>query len=186
MTSPRKATANRANAVRSTGPKSTEGRRKSSRNALRHRLAIPIECIPELAAQAESVAQVVLHQMGGVDCLHLSQRVLEAALDILRVRAARAMMINSISVAHSATMLPPEPLDDERVDDLVANEGSPTLVYAEYRLPCPGAAEKVARAAAQVLPQLARLDRYERRAISRRRRAIWALLAEIDRGQSTN
>ena len=43
--SDRKIRANRANARASTGPKTTQGRIRSARNALRHALSLPICCV---------------------------------------------------------------------------------------------------------------------------------------------
>ena len=42
QTSPQKRQANRRNALRSTGPKSTEGRKRSSNNSLDHGLSVPV------------------------------------------------------------------------------------------------------------------------------------------------
>lgn len=186
MTSERKVIANRINSARSTGPKSIPGKRTASQNAYRHGLAMPVDGVPELVQQADRLAHVIVDQMGGPDCFSLARRIAEADMDIRRVRAARAATVNLISVARSARWLPPKALDDEKVDKFLTEEGSAVLVWAEYRLPCPGAEEGIARAAVQTVPQLARLDRYERRALSRRRRAIWMLLAEIDRNRAHN
>ncbi len=46
MTSPRQRAANRANAVRSTGPKSHQGKIKASLNATKHELTKPIDASP--------------------------------------------------------------------------------------------------------------------------------------------
>ena len=42
MTSPKQKAANRLNAIKSTGPKSTEGTRQASLNAVKHRLSLPV------------------------------------------------------------------------------------------------------------------------------------------------
>ena len=42
MTSPKQKAANRLNAIKSTGPKSAEGTRKASLNAVKHRLSLPV------------------------------------------------------------------------------------------------------------------------------------------------
>jgi|GEM_PF-1869870 len=43
MTSPEQRAANRANALKSTGPRSEEGKRHASLNATRHRLSLPVD-----------------------------------------------------------------------------------------------------------------------------------------------
>ena len=56
MISPRKLAANRANARRSTGPRTREGKRRSSRNALKHGLSVRIAADPaELAAMVKRI-----------------------------------------------------------------------------------------------------------------------------------
>ena len=42
MTSPKQKAANRLNAIKSTGPRSSEGTRKASLNAVKHRLSLPV------------------------------------------------------------------------------------------------------------------------------------------------
>ena len=42
MTSPKQKAANRLNAIKSTGPRSTEGTRQASLNAVKHRLSLPV------------------------------------------------------------------------------------------------------------------------------------------------
>ena len=57
MTSPKQRAANKANALRSTGPKSDEGKRRASVNATKHALSLPID---ERAFEAELRAVVAL------------------------------------------------------------------------------------------------------------------------------
>ena len=42
MTSPKQKAANRLNAIKSTGPRTTEGIRSASLNAVKHRLSLPV------------------------------------------------------------------------------------------------------------------------------------------------
>jgi len=48
--------ANRTNARLSTGPKSTVGKKTTSKNALRHGLSVPVVHIPAVAGEIESLA----------------------------------------------------------------------------------------------------------------------------------
>jgi len=57
MTSPKQRAANKANALKSTGPKSDKGKRRASVNATKHALSLPIN---ERAFEAEITAVVAL------------------------------------------------------------------------------------------------------------------------------
>lgn len=57
MTSPKQRAANKANALKSTGPKSDKGKRRASVNAIKHALSLPID---ERAFEAEIRAVVAL------------------------------------------------------------------------------------------------------------------------------
>ena len=57
---PARLAANRKNALRSTGPKTSPGKRKAARNALRHGLAIPVWSDPSLSERIEALSRLVL------------------------------------------------------------------------------------------------------------------------------
>lgn len=59
MASEKQLRANRENAKRSTGPKTAAGRLKSSRNALRHGLSVPLSADPAAAMKACQIAQLL-------------------------------------------------------------------------------------------------------------------------------
>jgi hypothetical protein len=91
MTSARKLRANRANSLRSTGPKTAAGRAVSAGNARRHGLRIPVLSDPILAAEIEVMAQAIA---GDPDLVELARRIAEAEVDVLRVRRIRTDMIS--------------------------------------------------------------------------------------------
>ena len=124
MTSDRQRTANRANANKSTGPRTRGGKATASRNALRHGLEAAGCGDSGLSEATERLAKAICHGPDRVG-YHQALIIAESFADIARIRAARVDI--------------PQ-----------------------------GALE---------LPKILRLERYERRALSRRRRAIRLLEA---------
>jgi hypothetical protein len=135
MTSDQKRTANRANAKKSTGPKSALGKRNAARNALSHGLAIPVGSLAALQNDIEKLAWIIARASGEQSITELSRQAAEAELELARIRKVRAAMFNSLH------------------DNMPARE----VAYDKLN------------------QNLASLDRYERRAFSRRRRALRAL-----------
>ena len=56
--------ANRENAKKSTGPKTAGGRARSSRNALRHGLSLPLTLNTEMAAKADLIRKSLVSEQG--------------------------------------------------------------------------------------------------------------------------
>src|SRR5262249_13061805 len=92
MTSERKIQANRRNAQRSTGPRSRKGKRRVSKNALRHGLATRILDDPEKSPQVEQLVRALAPE-GRPDRLQLARIVAEAELEVIRVRTARRNLL---------------------------------------------------------------------------------------------
>ena len=84
MISPRKLRANRANSLRSTGPKTTAGRANAARNARRHGLRIPVLSDPALSAEVETLAQKIAGN-GSPELVELARKIAEAEIDVIRV-----------------------------------------------------------------------------------------------------
>jgi hypothetical protein len=125
MATEKQIAANRANARRSTGPKTTAGKKRASQNALRHGLA-------------------VRHCAEGLRCAdELGRRL--AALD----NAEGGADPGYVDFAHAL-------LGIQRVRDVQA-----ALVASDVALADPG-----------ILKQLAMIERYERRALTKRKRAV--------------
>jgi hypothetical protein len=138
MTSARKHRANRANALRSTGPKTAAGRSASARNARRHGLRIPLLSDPVLSAEVEAMAQNIAGSITP-ELVELARRVAEAEVDVLRVRRIRTAMIS-------------RELKKGRLDLLYDGERNLCCFGSEFTV----------------------IDRYERRALSRRKSAMRA------------
>jgi hypothetical protein len=86
MVSARKVESNRANAKKSTGPKSTPGKAHAAQNARRHGLNVPVEADRLLAEQVKSLAQEIVIEMSGSELTELASRIAEAEVDLLRIR----------------------------------------------------------------------------------------------------
>src|SRR5215218_7521308 len=98
MASEKQIAANRANAKRSTGPKSALGKSKSSRNAVRHGLSRPLS-IDAASAEAQAIARALIAD-GADDQQQFAATELAAAqLELLRIRAERARMLASVDPA---------------------------------------------------------------------------------------
>ena len=94
MTSEHKIRANRANARASTGPKSSQGRARAARNALRHGLNLPVCADPALAEEVETLTHEIAGSDASAEIRELARQVAEAQVDLRRVRYARHQMLS--------------------------------------------------------------------------------------------
>jgi len=156
MTTARKVQANRQNARASTGPKSATGKARSSANARCHHLAVPIWSDPVLTANVVALAKHIAGVHPSPQVMAHAQQVADAQIEVVRVRRWRLnLMHQRLSLLLLAD--PDDPACELRDD-------------AEVSL-------KKALIVSDLTPQLQLLDRYERRAVSRRNRAIQSLTA---------
>jgi hypothetical protein len=121
VTSAARREANRANALASTGPRTSAGKAISSRNARRHGLNPPALRDPALAEEITALAREIAGPNAPARRFELACRIATAQIDVIRVRRARHELFS----------------------------GNPTATA-----------------------RLAVFDRYERRALSRRKFAI--------------
>jgi hypothetical protein len=151
MLSARKLAANRRNTVSSTGPRTGSGKSRSSRNALKHGLAIAIGQDPVQSEAMACLAKAIAGQMPNPEGLALSRLAADAQLELLRVRSYRTDLINTEIVARKRDAASARTGPEE-------SEGGKTFADPVALLAC--------------LDRLVRLERYERRAFSRRNRAF--------------
>src|SRR6516165_8297122 len=156
MTTAQKVLANRQNASASTGPKSATGKARSSANARRHSLAVPIWSDPVLTANVVALAKHIAGVHPSPQVMAHAQQVADAQIEVVRVRRWR------LDLMHQRL----SPLLMEDPDDPACELRG----HAEVSL-------KKALIVSGLTPQLQLLDRYERRAVSRRNRAIQSLTA---------
>ncbi len=95
MASEKQIAANRANAKRSTGPRSALGKLKSSRNAVRHGLSRPLP-IDATSAEAQAIAHALIADRADDQQQLAAAELAAAQLELLRIRAERGRMLASI------------------------------------------------------------------------------------------
>ncbi len=144
----RRVRANRANAARSTGPRSKAGKAATRLNALRHGLAAASHYEPGADQEIEALAHAIVGAEGGSELLALARGVADAELGLRRVRSAQMVLAN-----------PLPPLENFRADSSGVVHGASRNAVIPLR-----SLGKDFEAGA--------LDRYERRARSRRKFAI--------------
>ena len=174
MTSDRKIKANRANARASTGPKTADGRARSARNALRHALSLPICSNPALSEEVETLAREIAGTGADAETQELARQVAEAQIDLRRVRYARHQFLS-------------DALSDQYYDShanvrsklkticKLLRAKAPAMSMAaleKFVASTPQGPHKFAMILSQEAKRLLAMDRYERRALSRRESAI--------------
>jgi hypothetical protein len=180
---------NRANARASTGPKTADGRTRAARNALRHALSLPVCSHPALSEDIETLAREIAGPDANAEIQELAHQIAESQIDLRRVRSARHELLSAalcdpdydsraakrkraklaIEAAKLRARLALSPhlqLTPLLAQLLIALEGS---VQSS-----PEGPQKFATILADMSRQLAAMDRYERRALSRRKFAIRA------------
>jgi len=196
MISKAKIAANRSNARKSRGPRSREGKFWVSRNALRHGLAAVTRRDPARLSKIERMASALCGQ--DTNPLLFEQALMIAANQIvlLCVRAERVAAIERLRDRTATPLAKP----NNSLERAEARFGEAKLVYerlVQAKLknanngetqnsaqqprrettqpapqPLPTGSRDEFDAMRQAMPDLDRLERYERRAWSRRNRAI--------------
>ena len=176
MASERQIAANRRNAQKSTGPRTRMGKQRASGNAYRHGLSSRRTTIQLQAEEVERLAQHIAGDSKSLMVLEWARTVAEAQLELARVRHMRAAIIDHIAQPgrlpklHPFSSLP----DLRRLGRWVRR---PEMSHADQGSKCaanvpPNESDQTSEAIRHLLPQLKILDRYERRAWSRRENGL--------------
>ena len=145
---------------------------------MRHGLNVPVWGDRALAPQAEAIARKIAGPDANPQAFEQARRIGEAQVDLNRVRARRMALVA-------------DPLGDPNYQPLSVLKHSLRLMVLVARIKCLGlpasdaevfesvinckpleGLEKLAMILQDRASELARLDRYERRALSRRKSAI--------------
>ena len=84
MTTHRQRRANRANAKKSTGPKTSAGKINAARNAMRHGLSLSVAADPILAPDVEALAELIADGSADPETVDLARQIAEAQIDLRR------------------------------------------------------------------------------------------------------
>ena len=178
MTSERRQCANRANAKSSTGPKTPAGKARAAQNAFRYGLNVPVLSDPSLAPEVEAIARRISAPYENGETLEWARRIAEAQVDLTRVRNSRRQLITRLFVdpAYQPAQVHWQQL---RVAKMVLGGYRPRTLpidldaISDMLSPKPlEGEEKLAIIFKEKISEIAVLDRYERRALSRRTAAI--------------
>ena len=160
--SERRLDANRPNGRLSRGPQTRAGKETVSRNALRHGLAVSVLKDAKMATEVASLAQI----FAGNDAIAVVSAhagiLAEALFDLERIQMAKVQLMNSCAGSSSVSEV------SGRATPGCANEQSTEAVAHELEL----GPHIAGVGLIEILPHLWRLNRYERRARSRRNRAM--------------
>jgi hypothetical protein len=197
--SERKRNSNAQNAKKSTGPRSTPGKAISSKNALRHGLAAANAWHLALYGEVEDIATLICSETSDLATFHFARDVADATIHLREIQKVRSNIItsaltgagapvtvnqlvkmtNAIAAAVKgearvrAAIAKTEAGVATRRERALAKAAPGRLIYWQGRVsaatpPPEDETGPLARAAAEML----KLERYERRALSRRKTAL--------------
>jgi hypothetical protein len=182
MASERQIAANRRNARNSTGPRSPSGKKRASQNPYRHGLTTRLSSAA-FARAVETLARQLAGDRADQITSEPAHDAAEAELELARVRRVRTALIERMTAfgRFDVPKLFQSPKDEaawimQHYFGATLWKGRPK--FAVDPLPAMPAQEpqRTAEAVRRALPDLLRLHRYESRAVTRRDRAIRAIM----------
>jgi hypothetical protein len=156
MASERQIAANRRNARKSTGPRSGAGKKRASRNAYRYGLTLNITSAA-FAKQLDKLVREIAGDSKDAIVLERARAIAQAELDLARVRRAKVALIERPSAFGELDALATMPSQEP---------------------------DRSAEAVRRALPDLRKLERYERRSAARRDRAALDIVDRIKPGNN--
>jgi len=165
--------ARRLNAQKSTGPRTSTGKRRISQNARRHGLSIPLHLDPAQQPRIQALAEQIMCEHTNEMREHLALEIAEVQLDLQRIRNLRVKLLDApVIVTRRLT----KKLFNEMTRAATTEEEIDTTAHQLISYADNGIRETLDLSLPEKLSRLAeelwRLDRYERRALSRRKSLI--------------
>jgi len=185
MATERQLAANRRNAQRSTGPRSSQGKKRASQSARRHGFSRKTTFCDSDAV--EQLARELVGPHAGFVRLELARQAAEAHLTIRFVSQTKSRLINRILLFGELRAQEPDvPRMPAKafwnfLELCRLTESFPRPPDATRTMPT-DASDRTAEAIRRALPDLVRLERYVRRAASRRDAAMRGLLVTSPTG----
>lgn len=182
MATERQIAANRRNAVKSTGPRSSAGKRRARRNSYRHGLSIGAAGRPGSDEHVERLARKIAGAGADAMVLEQARSAAQAQLDLTQIRRMRVSLIQRMAEFGA---LDTDPLGTSRDFKRILKSifrGLPRDLSVPPAPSMPSSEpDRTAEAVRRALPELLKLDRYERSATARRDRAAGLIVARRTR-----
>jgi hypothetical protein len=174
LTSDAKIKANRANARASTGHKTAPGRARAARNAHRHGLSLPLYSDPKLCKAVEALTCEIAGTNANAKIGQPARRIAEAQIDLRRVRHVRDQFLTDGLDEVCLDSRANDRAEGTVLGTLLRFNGQdiPIAELSKYLTSTPQGLQKFATVLSQAIKQLLAMERYERRALSRRKVAI--------------
>jgi len=179
--------ANRLNGKKSRGPKTIEGKTRSARNALKHGLARPLLIMPGVSESIEELALSWVGEAATPDQLEQARRAAAAQIDLQRIESVRQAILSgpwTREIPKSERVMMKEFRDEQRIINKIellahkpqlgkADEARMEKFEAQLRdAMLTPKTRQVELSFGEIASELLALDRYERRARSRRKKAL--------------
>ena len=177
MASDRQIAANRRNAYRSTGPRSDAGRKRSSRNSFRHGLAAGEAKHARRIRDVEQLAREIAGATSDIVALECAREIAEREFDLAQIRRVKVALISRV-MAFGEVKRPPDSHMIRECKRFFRAFDRGELIPLRLDPPAMPTteSERSAEAIRRGLPELIKLERYERRAAGRRARALRSFL----------